>query len=304
MTKQAEALKLADELLGDIELSRLSADKCLLKATRLARLVSDEDTQAWLQFELHGYDLHSPRWRQLVEMTGRWADAEKSSIHTASLSSLQGTLDAERGKLASLQSTSLAGDSIIVAQNNRFIQLNLTASNIAAHTTVISGVLAALHDFVARTYYELLFSEIQAELFASVQSEVDARIAPMTSGALSKIEAINERLRAGDTEAISHAMTTCRRLIDSTADALSPAIEGTAEIDGQQVAMSKSNVLNRLNFYAYKSGATKGRRDRLRRSLSDIYGRVSKGVHEDVTPMEARFIFLQTYLTLGELVTL
>lgn len=46
MTKQAEALKLADELLADIELSRLSADKCLLKGTRLARLVLDEEAQA------------------------------------------------------------------------------------------------------------------------------------------------------------------------------------------------------------------------------------------------------------------
>jgi hypothetical protein len=99
-------------------------------------------------------------------------------------------------------------------------------------------------------------------------------------------------------------MTTCRRLIDTTADAISPATGDTAEIDGQQVSTTKGNVLNRLNLYAYMSGASKGRRDRPRRSLADIYGRVSKGVHEDVTPMEARFIFLQTYLTLGELVTL
>lgn len=239
-----------------------------------------------------------------MEMTNRWADTEKSTAYAVSLASLQGMLDAERGKLASLQSTSLSGDYIVIAQNSRFIQLNAATKSISTLTAIISGVLAALHDFVARTYYELLFSEIQAELFASMQSEVDARIAPMTGDALSKIEAINERLRAGDVEAISHAMTTCRRLIDATADALSPAIGETAEIDGQQVAMSKSNVLNRLNFYAYKCGATKGRRDRLRRSLSDIYGRVSKGVHEEVTPMEARFIFLQTYIILGEFVTL
>jgi hypothetical protein len=216
---------------------------------------------------------------------------------------LQASLEAQRDRLAALQSTSLSGDMIVVAQNNRFAQLNASTVIIVRLSSIISGVIAALHDFVSRTYYELLFSEIQADLFASLQSTIDARVAPMMGDALSKIDVINERLRTGDTEAISHAMATCRRLVDATADAVCSAGD-TAEIDGQQVAITQSHVLNRLNFYAYKTGATKGRRDRLRRSLSDIYGRVSKGVHEDVTPMEARFVFLQTYLTLGEIVTL
>jgi sulfur transfer complex TusBCD TusB component (DsrH family) len=304
MSRQAEALKLAEELLSDIELSRLDSDKCLLKGTRLARLVADEDAQDWLHFELHGYDASSPRWRELMEMTGRWVDESKEKAFSSSLPSLQGLLEAEKGRLAALQTTSLSGDYIVIAQNNRFAQVNGASQSIAEIARVIAGVMAALHDFAARTYYELSFSEIQAELFASMQSEVDARVAPAVGDALSKIEAINERLQTNNAEATSHAMSTCRRLIDATADALCLPAHEVVEIDGQQVSIGQSNVLNRLNYYAFKSGASKGRRDRIRRTLSDIYGRVSKGVHEDVTPMEARFIFLQTYLTLGELITL
>lgn len=304
MTRQAEALKLADELLADIELSRISPDKCVLKGARLARLVNDEDAQQWLHYELHGYDASCTRWHELMDMTGRWADSEKEKAYGTSLAALQGAVEADRAKMSALQSTSLSGDYIVPAQNGRFMQLDATASNMAMFASIISGVVAALHDFVSRTYYELMFSEIQADLFSSAQAEIDARVAPMMGDALSKIDVINERLRTGDIEAISHAMTTCRRLIDAAADALAPAAEGTAEIDGTQVSTGKSNVLNRLNLHAYKAGATKGRRDRLRRSLTDIYARVSKGVHDDVTPDEARFVFLQTYLTLGELITL
>jgi AbiTii len=304
MTRQAEAVKLSEELLADIELSRLSAEKCLLKATRLARLMVDESTQEWLRYELHGYDASSPRWNELMEMCSRWADETKTKAYVESLPQLQSMLDAEHGKLSASQSTSLAGDYIVPAQNSRFAYLNRVSINIADLSKIVSGVMAALHDFAARSYYELLFSEIQADLFSSMQAEVDAHIAPIMGDALAKIEVINERLRTGDSEAISHAMTTCRRLIDTAADALCPAGDETAEIDGQPVSLGKSNVLNRLNFYAYKTGATKGRRDRIRRALGDIYGRASKGVHEDVTPIEARFIFIQTYLTLGELVTL
>jgi hypothetical protein len=38
--------------------------------------------------------------------------------------------------------------------------------------------------------------------------------------------------------------------------------------------------------------------------MADIYGRASAGVHDDVTVEEARFIFLQTYVVIGELLSL
>lgn len=304
MTRQTEALKLADELLADIELSRITPDKSVLKGARLARLVNDADAQEWLHYELHGYSPPCPKWRDLMDMTGRWVDDKKENGYVQSIAALEGRLEAQRTKMSALQSTSLSGDYIVPAQNSRFVQLNSTASDISMLSGIISGVMAALHDFVSRTFYELMFSEIQADLFSSAQTEIDARVAPMIGDALSKIDVINERLRTGDTEAISHAMTTCRRLIDAAADALFPAAEGTDEIDGEQVGTGKSQTLNRLNLYVDKKGATKGRRDRIRRSLSDIYGRVSKGVHDDVNPHEARFLFLQTYLTLGEIITL
>ena len=42
----------------------------------------------------------------------------------------------------------------------------------------------------------------------------------------------------------------------------------------------------------------------LRRTLGDLYDRVSTGVHGDVTSDEARFLFLNTYLYLGEVLAL
>jgi hypothetical protein len=81
MTKQAEALKLAEELLADIELTRLSPEQCILKGVRLARLASDEDAQIWLGYELHGYDTAAPRWRELMAMTNRWSNEEKTKAY-------------------------------------------------------------------------------------------------------------------------------------------------------------------------------------------------------------------------------
>lgn len=304
MTRQSEALKLAEELLADIELNRIGTEQLLFKGMRLARLMSDDLMQEWLNYELRGYDPSSPLWTELMNLTGRWSDETKTTAHAVSLPRLQAMLSAEREKVAAMKSYNLSGDMILPAQNERFRQLNASTITISTVSAIIYGVLATLYEFVTRTYHELLFSEIQSDLFASVQDEIDSRIAPLTAKALDKIESVKERLKTGNTEAISHAMTTCRRLIDATADAIYPANDSLVKVDEHDLSVATDKTLNRLNAYAFERGATKGRRDRIRRSLADIYSRVCKGVHDDVTPAEARFIFIQTYLILGEIILL
>jgi hypothetical protein len=62
--------------------------------------------------------------------------------------------------------------------------------------------------------------------------------------------------------------------------------------------------LNRLQAYVYEHGVSKGRRDRLRRTFADLYDRTSTGTHSEVDVVEARYLFLQTYVALGELLAL
>lgn len=70
------------------------------------------------------------------------------------------------------------------------------------------------------------------------------------------------------------------------------------------LSVNAQNVLNRLQAYTHASGIAKSRRDRLCRTLSDLYERCSAGAHAEVTIDEARFVFLQTYVVLGEILML
>jgi hypothetical protein len=54
-TRRQEALVLAEELLSDIELSRISRPDVPRKASRLARLLDDQDAIAWLRYDVGGY---------------------------------------------------------------------------------------------------------------------------------------------------------------------------------------------------------------------------------------------------------
>ncbi len=74
--------------------------------------------------------------------------------------------------------------------------------------------------------------------------------------------------------------------------------------DEATLNVGQQNVLNRLQAFPHAQGLPKNRRDRLRRTLSDLYGRCSAGTHAEVTVEEARFVFLQTYVALGEILAL
>lgn len=75
----AHRLALAHDLLEDIELTRLTPDALLLKASRLARLVGNADIQEWLALELGGYVFdEAGRAGKFADMVGRWTDRAKN----------------------------------------------------------------------------------------------------------------------------------------------------------------------------------------------------------------------------------
>jgi hypothetical protein len=93
-------------------------------------------------------------------------------------------------------------------------------------------------------------------------------------------------------------------LIDAVADYVFPARDEPYDLNGQLLTVKHNAVLNRINAYLHGRGVPGGRADRLRRGVSGIYERVSKGVHAGVDGREARYVFLSTYVFLGEVLTL
>jgi hypothetical protein len=158
--------------------------------------------------------------------------------------------------------------------------------------------------WVTRVFHELLFSDLQSDLFTAAQSEIDSRLIPLSATALDKIEVISERLRAGDPESVSNAMSTIRRLITTAADALFSPRDEPYRLGDQEMSVKANAVLNRLKAYAAECRVSKGRRDRLSRTLHDIWERASMGDHSEIDVVEARYLFLQTYVVLGELLAI
>jgi hypothetical protein len=171
-------------------------------------------------------------------------------------------------------------------------------------SAIQSRVIALLHDFITQTYYEKTFSGLAESIFEQHKTAVEKLLADTCEEVLEKVPAVYSRLAEGNQEAVSQALGTIRRIIDAFADAVYPPTDATAKIDANIIHLRPSHHLNRLNVYVRDHTTSDARRKKLRQALANLYERVSTGIHRDVSPTEARALFLEMYLLLGEILSL
>lgn len=233
VARQEEALRVAEELLADIELERLKASEIVLKANRVARLVGHDELLTFLALERNGYrsDRTDTDW---ISRAGR--RAEQGKYYSIPLAQVEANREAAREALKTLQGGGdYSGEWALVAGREHDARIAAYSKILGLWSGICGQVVATIYDMLVEVYHELLFSELQATLFADTQTGVDGALAAASGSALAKIERVSDRLRDGDPESVSQALTTCRRLIDSCADHLFPARSEPYEVDGQPV---------------------------------------------------------------------
>jgi hypothetical protein len=300
-SRSKHIVELARELLDDIELNRMSTENLLLKATRLARWMGSEEIQQWLKLEMIGYNNTEKVSLKYMSITGRWEDREKGTGYWGPLAQQVAAIEAEKAKLAAMRTPDSSGEYSNLAIANVTYAMNQTANLISRISAIKSRVLAQLHQFVSEVYYSLVFEGLSESIFERYKSEVDILIAESCGNVLDQIPAVMDRPAESEPEAVSQALTTCRRIIESFADSIFPPTEDTIKIGENTLSLGADKHQNRINAYIHQHTYSQTRKKRLRQNLSNLFDRVSTGVHGDVTPEEARALFLNTYLLLGEI---
>jgi AbiTii len=315
-------LALARELLDDLELGRLTPEALLLKASRLARLTDATETQEWLRLELRGY--LDGAWGSVHEkykvLTGRLTDPKTGFGYWqpfAGLNAWVGALEAELRAIrvpevnfapssANPQEyvVGFIGQHVATAMapvNAALNRMKELTTDIASMRGVISKVLAVLHEFASTTYYQLAFGSMAEGIFEAHRRQIDALLAKVTGRSLEKMPAVSERLAAGDPEAISQALTTCRRVLADFADTVQPPTDDPILLGGKQAEAGKPQYLNRLRHFIEQRCSSDGRRKRLIQTVTFLNERFNAATHAEVTPNEARALFVILYVTLGEI---
>lgn len=307
MSQQTSAeyvVALSRELLDDIELGQLTSDKLLLKCSRLARLAGSDDIRSWIKYEMEGYNSRDSLSLTYMTKTGRWTERKENKGYWIPLSGIEAHIETNKTRLEASRISGVSGDASIGAINTLSKNQSSIVSTITKFSAIRSKVIGLLHAFVTGVYYERIFADVAESTFERYKAGVDALIAEKAGDVLIKIPSVIDRLHDGKDEDISQALTTCRRIIESFADAIYPPGSEAIEIGGQTLSVDASKHKNRLNAYIAERTDSEKRRTKLRQNLSNLYDRVCAGVHSDITGEEAFSLFLNVYLFLGEVLYL
>jgi hypothetical protein len=302
--KSEHIKNLAQEILDDIELGKTTPDAILLKATRLCRLTGNPTYREWLKYEMSGYGTGTDVAIEFMNRTGRWIDKEQNQGHVVPFGQVLSNIDIMNKKLEGLALTSISGDWAFRIANDNRAESNAITKVLVQLNGIKSKVIGLIHDYAAQVYYEKMFSGLAETTFETFKQEVDDRIADACGAVLEMIPSVFQRLAEGDKEAISHALTSCRRIIDAFADNIFPPSDETFEIDGNALSLAANRHQNRINVFIHKNTTSKSRKAKLRQTLANLYDRISSGVHNEVSLFEARSLFLELYIFLGEVLTL
>ncbi|RJT78283.1 hypothetical protein D6T63_12185 [Arthrobacter cheniae] len=303
--EQGEALALAKDLLDDIELSRTPLDRQILKASRLARMLGDEEVAHWLGQEKGGYYANSEKTDEYFKLTGRHGKTAGENIYSGA-NQLEGSIRTFKLQLAQLTVPNVSGDMALLATRAVTDTIIGYGKLVERYTRITTKVEALLHNFVAKSYLSLKFSTKQDSMFEKAKKEIDTELLRLDESTLRKIDSAYSSLRVGDAESISAAMNSVRRLIVSFADLVFPATDETRPNpgDGKPMRLGSEQWLNRIKAFIVDNAQSSGRQTRLRQGIQGISDRVSTGVHNEVSKSEAEFLYISAYILLGEMLSL
>jgi hypothetical protein len=246
---KAEVAKRAAVLISDIEGGSLPMGLLVAKALTLARMAGDDEAIKWLTYEQVGYDSSTPVGAKFAVLTPRW-DGKKDEGYFASAEAIASGLAGMSHSLETEKAFQPSRDQwALYHQAEKAKKVAHLAATMAPVEAVVSAIKSQMHLFASRVLVEAQFSDTSRTIFERYQIAVDKELASKAAQAFEKLPYVFERLANGETEAVSHALTSCRRIIESFADAIFPARSDPVVVDGQQLDCSAAKTRNRIRAF-------------------------------------------------------
>jgi len=168
----------------------------------------------------------------------------------------------------------------------------------------ISYLKKKAHKFAAELYDEVKFSDTVSNCFDVLKIEIDDRLLDLNPEIAEQLMLAFKSVSSNKKEEWSHALTSCRRLLEGLADKLFPASD--EKVSGR--VLKQTQYVNRLWAFMDKAIQSDSNKD-LAKAHIDLLGSwmektnklTSKGVHASVTQIEATKTVFHTYLVIADI---
>lgn len=321
MLIQSEALKLLESTLNDLESPKGTIFSAIQKLYRAADLVEDEDIKKWcaiqladqkytdplgrllnLYREIHGKKKGTKIYDELsTKITAQYEDLNKLGLNKKHFNTEE---------LNSKYNESGGGYVGIGFLEERYFDLvRLKDGNDGTYYKNdlykhLSYVRKLAHEYAKELFKRLKFSGTVKSCFDTLKDAVDDRLLEIKEELGEQLMLAFKALSSDKPEEWSHALTSCRRLIEGLADELYPPSE--EKRNGR--ALGKGQYINRLWAFMDDSITSSSNKD-LAKSHVDYLGAwlqgsyklTNKGVHSELTQIEATKAVFHTYLMISDI---
>lgn len=320
MTTKAtqDAQELLRQALRDLESSKGSVASAVRMLLRAATILGDHRVQTWCEIQL-GEPRYTAPLGELVKALlaqaekpkdGKAQAAVKAALDKATKVGLDATdhLTVEELKIKANESG--GGYANVGFIEERYADLVRTKrgndgtyykNNLNNH---LNFVRKAAHNRATALYNRIAYSDTPQTSFDILKHAVDDRLLDLAPTQAEQLMMAFRAVSADKAESWSQALATCRRLIEGLADVLYPP--RAEPVNGR--ALGEKHYINRL--WAFMDGAiasesnrqlAKAHVDLIGAYLERVYRVTNKGVHADVSRVEAIKAVFHTYLVVADL---
>lgn len=329
LNKIEKALEACEKVIDGIEDSTITTESALLQCSKIARLTNDEENLIWLQYEYGGYPKNndgrviSDAWNIAYKKGRGYQKDGKLYIFTELASELEEKITAQQKAVGNFTTNgaSVSGELALLAMDRLTTNVHRSTITMVADVAIAQKRLASLkaqyYEYALKKHIELNFGNVATDVFARYREQVDLAFSELSKETLLKLQAIEGKINSGNPEMYSQALTTCRRLFESTAVELFskhfPDYKGKvyktksgAEIDvsGNHYKNKLSAVIEKLEDKSMKKTLVGSNVIYLLDWIDNLSNLQCEGVHSDITKEDAERCILQTYMCLGDVLTL
>lgn len=328
MNKIEKALEACEKVIDGIEDSTITTESALLQCSKIARLTNDEENLIWLQYEYGGYPKNndgrviSDAWNIAYKKGRGYQKDGKLYIFTELASELEEKITAQQKAVGNFTTNgaSVSGELALLAMDRLTTNVHRSTITMVADVAIAQKRLASLkaqyYEYALKKHIELNFGNVATDVFARYREQVDLAFSELSKETLLKLQAIEGKINSGNPEMYSQALTTCRRLFESTAVELFSKhfpdykdkvykTKSGAEIDvsGNHYKNKLSAVIEKLEGKSMKKTLVGSNVIYLLDWIDNLSNLQCEGVHSDITKEDAERCILQTYMCLGDILT-
>ena len=328
MTKTENALVACEKVLNGIEDNTITVTSALLLCLKIARLLNDTDAIMWLQYEYGGYPRNKNGYIQKEAWQIAWGKGRgyiedgKELVFSEIASELEEKIAAQRSAVNNFttQGASVSGEWAAVAMN----KLTTTVSSstgvlvrqIASSEKQLTILKSKYYDYALEKQIEISFGNVATTVFSEYRTRVENEFSKMSKENLLKLQAIEDKINSENPELYSQALTTCRRLFEGTAKELFEKYfpeygeKKYKTKSGKEIDVSGEHYKNKLSAVIEKledkspSKSIGSNVIYLLDWIDNLTELQCKGVHHEVTRRDATRCIIQTYICLGDILSL